>query len=79
VRAFVTFLQEPAHLFRIKGWNTELQPLNGMSRLDAIRDWEDRARAAGYDFHVLAMQVGVCERQLRWGAAATLDEPLEAA
>ena len=36
-----------------------------MSRLDAIKDWENRARLAGYHARVLALQSGVCERQLR--------------
>lgn len=48
-----------------------------MSRLDAIRDWEDRVRAAGYDFHVLALQVGVCERQLRRHFAKRVGGPLQ--
>ena len=43
----------------------EFEPLKGMSRLDAISDWENRARMAGYHARVLAEQVGVCERQLR--------------
>jgi AraC-like DNA-binding protein len=36
-----------------------------MSRLDAIRDWEDRARTAGYHAPELARQVGIGEHQLR--------------
>ena len=36
-----------------------------MSRLDAIKDWEGRAKTAGYHAHDLAVQVGVSERQLR--------------
>ena len=36
-----------------------------MSRLDAIKDWEERARAVDYDFHSLALQTGVREHQLR--------------
>ena len=47
------------------GKQSEPELLNGMSRLDAITDWENRARRAGYHAHDLAVQVGVCERQLR--------------
>jgi AraC family transcriptional regulator len=36
-----------------------------MSRLDAIKDWEDRVRTAGYHAPDLARQVGISEHQLR--------------
>jgi AraC-like DNA-binding protein len=36
-----------------------------MSRLDAIRDWEDRVKKAGYHASVLASQVPIGEHQLR--------------
>jgi methylphosphotriester-DNA--protein-cysteine methyltransferase len=36
-----------------------------MSRLDAIKDWEARVKAAGYHAHVLALQVGMSDHQVR--------------
>jgi len=36
-----------------------------MSRLDAIKDWEDQAKKAGYHALKLARQVGIGEHQLR--------------